>query len=223
MVCPAAHRALRWAAPLAAALLLCLPGAARAALLDAVLAEVELRVVTASDIALARALALFGLRPSPAPITAPEVQRYLDGFLLAQEAGQLDVRVTEEEVEAEWRAAGEAAGGLPRLQAWLEAIGGSAAWAKEFLARDLRRRRFFDLRFRAFAFVTEFDVDRALGPGAHSPAAREAARQRLLARTVERSQAEWLAEARARTPIRLLLSDPVPLPFAMPGERARHP
>jgi len=49
------------------------------------------------------------------------------------------------------------------------------AWVKRLVEADLRGRRFVDVRFRAFVFVTEEDVTKALGPGPHTVDARERA------------------------------------------------
>jgi hypothetical protein len=159
--------------------------------------------------ALARALRLFGLMPGSGPITADEVGRFVDGRLMAREARDLDIGVAAEAAEAAWQAAGG-----PALAAWLERIGASEAWARRLVAADLRRQRFIEVRFRSFAFVSEFDIDEALGPGQHPEPAREAARRRLVEAQVDRGIAEWLAEARARGEVRLLIREPVPLPFA---------
>jgi hypothetical protein len=190
--------------------------APRAAFVDAVLAEVDTAIVTASDVALARALGTFDLGPSAAPITAAEVQRYTDARLLAREAEQLAIEVPADAIQSAWQAAGRRAGGTEALAAWLGRMGLSAAWARAVVTADERRRRYLELRFRSFAFVSEFDVNEALGPGPHTQAEREAARRRLLEDQVEQSLAEWLAETRARTRIRMLITEPVPVPLPMP-------
>jgi len=164
-------------------------GAARAegpgAFLDAVVADVEGRIIAASDIALARALA--------------------------------------EGAEAAWRAAGARAGGMDALIAWLRRNGIEENWARSAVEADLRRRRYIDLRFRAFAFVPEAEVERALGPGSHGPEARERARGALQHAIVRRRLAAWLKEARARARVRLLLEETqtIPAPFPMPAAPAR--
>ena len=64
-----------------------------------------------------------------------------------------------------------------------------------------RVERFIDLRFRAFAFVTDFDVDEALGPGPHDEATRARTRDRLRADMVARAFAAWKEDARQRVAI----------------------
>jgi hypothetical protein len=91
------------------------------------------------------------------------------------------------------------------------------AWARRLLESNLRVERFIDLRFRDFAFVTDFDVDEALGPGVHDEAARTRARDRLRAEMVARAFAAWKEDARQRTPIRRIpgVTGPWPAPFSL--------
>ena len=129
-------------------------------LADAALAEVGDRLITLSDLALARALGLLGLERSDGPLTDGDLDRYMDARLAVSEAIQLGIEVQADDVDRAWEAAGGAA-----LAARLEAVGVGAAWARQLIEDDLRVDRFVDVRFRAFAFVTDADVDEALGPG----------------------------------------------------------
>jgi hypothetical protein len=203
------------------------PAAAVAAdLVDAVLAEVEHEVVTASDVAVARALGLFGLAPSAAPIVAADVDRLVDARLLLREADRLQMSgEAAAEVEAAWTAATTRAGGPASVVEWLARTGIDAAWARRFVADDLAWRAFADARFRAFVFVTEQDVTDALGPGVHDDDARERQREALRSRETERRLAQWLREARTRTAVRLVLTPgaTVPCPLPMPAPEARAP
>jgi hypothetical protein len=193
------------------------PGAAAARFVDAVVAEVDGAPITASDVALARALSLFGLTPSAAPIERTTVVRYVDAHLVARAASELGLEGTPEEREGAWRAVA-ARVGAASPEAWLAARGVAPAWARGLVEADARRRRFLEQRFRAFAFVTAAEVEAALGPGAHDAAAREATVERLRAAAVARRVAEWLADARARAAIRVLLApgETVPDPLAGP-------
>src|SRR5262249_42269761 len=71
------------------------PGRTEVRFVDSVVAEVEGTEVTASDIALARALGLFGLVPAAGSLSAGEVDRYADGRLLVREATRIGVEVAE--------------------------------------------------------------------------------------------------------------------------------
>jgi hypothetical protein len=209
----------RLAAALALALLALPPGRAAAAderVVDVAIASVRGALVTLSDVALARALGLFGLSPSTGPITPAEVARYVDALLARREAEQLAVHVSEEEVTRAWDAAGGAA-----LAARLEAVGIPAAWARELIEAQLKVTRFLELRFRAFAFVTETEVDEALGPGPHEDAARRVGRDRLRNERAARALAEWTAEARGLARIRELAATegPWPAPFSLAPAR----
>jgi hypothetical protein len=210
------------------------PGGAAAAdlvrvgdLVDAVLAEVEREVVTASDVALARALGLFGLAPSPAPISAADVERLVDARLLLAEARRLGLGPEAAETEAAWAAASARAGGEARLAAWLARTGIDPGWARRLVGDDVAWRAYVDARFRAFVFVPEQDVTAALGPGPHTATARERQRDVLRARETERRLAQWQRDARARTAVRLLLAPgatvpcPLPMPGASPGTGRR--
>lgn len=189
--------------------------AADVRLMDSVLAEVDSRPVTLSDVALARALGVLGLEPSAGPITDAEVARYLEAQLVLREAGQLAVEVSATDVDRAWEAAGGAA-----LAARLEAVGIEPVWARRLLEADLRVDRFVDLRFRAFAFVTEFDVDEVLGPGSHDAATRARTRERLRAAKIAEAFATWKEDVRQRISIRQLpgVTGPWPAPFSLgPG------
>jgi hypothetical protein len=200
-------------------------------LVDTVLATVGATPVTAADLALARALGLFGFTPATGPIGAAEVERSVRAHLVVDEANRLDIVVDEAEVEAAWRALAERWGGSAALAGWLADNAVEPAWARRLLRDDVRHGRFVELRFRAFVFVLEEDVSAALGPGEHAPAAREQARERLRTEIAERRLAEWLEEAAQRVPVRRLLSpeDAVPLPWPTPPpvsperSRTRHP
>jgi hypothetical protein len=188
-----------------------------ARLLDAVVAEVGGGAVTASDIALARALRLFDFEPTAAPIAAADVERYIDVRLVLAEARLLDIEPTAAEVEAAWQAAVARAGGRAALEAWLAGTGVDRAWARAAVADDLRRREFIALRFGEFVFHTEEELVAELGAEPDTPEARERARARLAAAAIEASLAVWLAETRARVPLRLLDETPLPAPFPPPG------
>ncbi len=187
-------------------------------LVDAVLAEVEGQVVTASDVALARGLSLFGASPSPAPIGSDDVERLITARLVVNEARRLGIGATADDVEQAWGAAARRVGGPAGLDRWLEQAGVDRAWAQSLIAADLEWQRFIDLRFRSFVFVPLDDVRAALGPGDHSPEVRARARAMLEAREAERRLAEWRVETERRVTVRRLLAPgasvacPLPMP-----------
>ena len=204
-----------WYAALALLASVAVSDAADIRLMDSVLAEVDSRPVTLSDVALARALGVLGLEPSAGPITDTELERYLEAQLALREAGQLAVEVSSADVDRAWELAGGAA-----LAARLEAVGIEPVWARRLLEADLRVDRFVDLRFRAFAFVTEFDVDEVLGPGSHDAATRARTRERLRAAKIAEAFATWKEDVRQRISIRQLpgVTGPWPAPFSLgPG------
>ena len=204
-----------------AALILALwavPAGAAEKFLDAALADVNGTLLAASDVAIARALSLFGERPSSAPILKPEVDRVVNVWLIDQEARQLRTGGTPQEVEEAWGKAADRAGGLPALEQWMRELSLDPSAVRQMVQSDLRWRRYIDLRFRAFVFVTDEDISKALGPGEHSSEARQAAADRLRQETTERDLSQWLAETRQRATIRSanLGTDGVPLPFGPP-------
>jgi hypothetical protein len=186
---------------------------------DAVVAEVDGAVVAASDVALARALGLFGLAPAAGPLSAAEVERYADSRLLLREAIRIGVEVAEADRTAAWDAVAARAGGETALAAWLAAADVEVDWARRMVDDDLSIHRFIELRFRALAVVSEAELSAALGPGAHSEAEREAARARLEGEAARHRLAEWRSEARARGVVRQLtgesgqVPDPLPRPL----------
>ena len=135
----------------------------------------------------------------PAPGRAAE-PRLVDSILAevgSRPVRQLDIEVPAADLDRAWEQAGGAA-----LAARLAEAGVDPAWARRQLEDDLRIDRFVEMRFAAFAFVTDFDVDEALGPGQHDQAARAATRDRLRADVIARAFAAWRQDARARTPTR---------------------
>jgi hypothetical protein len=194
------------------------PALAAETFLDAVLASVAGKTVTVTDVAIGRALSLFGLRPSEAPIDRVEIEQVVNGVLLEREAAQLAIGDTPEEVEAAWRAAADRIGGMPALLAWMTQAGLDESWVKGLVETDFRGHRFIDLRFRAFAFVSDADVAAALGPGAHAPDVRENTREALRIQAIDQAVKDWLADARTRHAI--VLSDTgagaASPPFSMP-------
>jgi hypothetical protein len=186
--------------------------------LDAFLAAVDGTGITASDIALARALSLLGFHPSDQPIAMADVERAVDAGLIEREAAGVGIRPTPEEAEEAWRAAAERVGGMVSLTGWLATAGIDEAWARRMVQVDLRWRRFIDLRFRAFVFVSEADLAKALGPGPHPVELRERTRKALETEAANRELAGWLAEERKRVAVRYAWpgEEAVPLPFPMP-------
>ena len=150
---------------LAAGLLAPTPATAAPVLVDVVVAAVGDAPVTAGDVALARALGLFGFTPAPTPIVAADVERMIRAKLVVDESQRLDIGVGEAELEAAWEALAERHGGGAALAAWLAGHAVEPAWARRMLRDHLRHERFAELRFRAFVFVLEEEVSAALGPG----------------------------------------------------------
>jgi hypothetical protein len=191
---------------------------ASAAVVDAVLGEVNDSVITLSDIALARALGLFGIDPSDAPVRRPDVERMVDARLVEREATRLEIGGLAAAVEA-WQAVGARVGGMAALEGWLDAAGVDPDWARHFVEADVRWRRFIDVRFRAFLFVADTDVSAALGTAAATPEDRERTRQRLIDEATQRDLSRWLEDARSRARIRVTdaVNAILPLPFTGPG------
>jgi hypothetical protein len=88
--------------------------------IDTVLAQVDSRTISASDIALARALGVFGFSPSRSPIARADVDRYVDVLLILAESARIGVEATPAAVDAAWTAVGARSGGEAALTRWLE-------------------------------------------------------------------------------------------------------
>ena len=208
-------RCLAWA--IVAGLLAAAP-AAGSSFVDAITGAVDGSVVTASEIAIARALALFGFAPSAAAIDAADVQRMLAARLIVAEARQLDIGGAAAEVERGWQAAAARVGGAPALQRWLASVDLETDFVRGLVADDLRWRRFIDVRFRDFAFVMPDEVAAALGPGEHDAAVEERTRERLRAEQARRELAAWVRERALSARVQNLLEPDarVPVPFGPP-------
>jgi hypothetical protein len=199
------------------------PALAAETFLDAVLASVAGKTVTVTDVAIGRALSLFDLRPSEAPIGRADVESLANAVLMEWEAAQLAIGNKREEVQAAWDEAADRVGGVPAFRTWMIQAGLDETWVKSLVERDLRRQRFIDLRFRAFAFVSDADVTATLGPGAHAPDAVDRAREVLRLQAIDRAVADWLADARTRTPVGFsdTVAQGVLPPFPMPARGQR--
>jgi hypothetical protein len=190
---------------------------AAAEFVDAVLAAVEERTITASDIALLRVLRLFGFAPSAAPIDSRDVERAIDAWLVVREAQRLRLGgATEGRAEA-WNAVVKRFGGAPALEAWLDRAAVEQGWARRLVEEYVDWQQFVDLRFRAFVFVTEDQILSALAGTPDTPESRARAVATLEAAEVERRLAEWIAETRPGVAVHRLLAPnervPVPLPL----------
>jgi hypothetical protein len=186
---------------------------------DALLAQAGSRTIAASDIGLARALGVFGFAPTPSPIERSDVDRYVDVVLMLEEAGRLGIEAEPAAVDAAWVAVGIRAGGETALERWLDKNAIDRGWARRLVAGDIVKAKFLDARFAAFVFPDDDAVTRELGPGEHDETAREQARERLVRVAASEAQATWLADARRRASIRILLPAGVSVapPFALFG------
>ena len=111
---------------------------AGAVLVDAVVGTVGSTAVTASDIALARALGLFGFTPSEGPIQKADVERYGAALVAVLEASELGIGPTPTELEEGWEALETRMGGAAALRAWLSAATIEVAWARRAFEAHLR-------------------------------------------------------------------------------------
>jgi hypothetical protein len=187
---------------LAAVLLAAPVAAAQAPLVDAVLADVGGDLVTASDVALARALGLFGF-PEPrsaaaravaATLDAGDVERMIGVRLVLREARRLGMTATAEESDEAWRALGERRGGAAALETWLAERGIEGGWARRVVRDDRDWRHFVEQRFRVFAFVMPDELAATLGPGPHPPEVEERLRAELRERQTRERLDAWLAQ-----------------------------
>ncbi|HYS18784.1 MAG TPA: hypothetical protein VET45_17820 [Candidatus Binatia bacterium] len=185
---------------------------------DTLLARAGSRTISASDVALARALGVLGFAPSASPIERSDVDRYVDALLMLEEAGRIGIEVEPAAIDAAWVAVGIRAGGEAALERWLQDNAIDRDWARRLVAEDLVKSKFLDARFAAFVFPDEEAITRELGPGQHDEAAREQARERLVRQAASEAQATWLADARRRASIRILLpaGSSVAPPFVLP-------
>lgn len=192
-------------------------GYADVRVLDRVVAEIDGAPVTASDVAIARALGLFELSAATRAIEATDVERYVEGRLLAREAARLRLETTADQRAEAWAVAAGRAGGEASLAAWLRTVDVDPAWARRLVDEDLMRRRFVDFRFRDLAFVSEAEVTAAMGAGQDGEATREAVRTRLEGDVARRQLGDWLVETRARSTIRRLVDEGARVPDPLAG------
>ena len=191
---------------------------APAAPVDTVLGQVGSRTISASDVALARALGMLGFAPSAAPIERSDVERYVDTLLMLEEAGRIGIEAESAALDAAWTTIGARVGGDAALERWLRDNAIDRDWARRVVEDDLVKSKFLDARFAAFVFPDDDAINRELGPGQHDEAAREKARERLVRQAASEAQATWLADARRRASIRILLpaGSSVAPPFGAP-------
>lgn len=190
---------------------------APAQVFDTLLAQVDSKTIASSDIALVRALGIFGYEPTSAPIGRADIDRFVDILLILTEAGRIGLSVEPAQADQAWVAIAERAGGEAAFERWLGEHAIDRDWARRFVQDDLLRSKYFDERFAAFVFPEEDAVTRELGPGQHDEIERERARQKLIRAAALKAQAEWLQGARRRASIKILLPDAsMALPFPPP-------
>jgi hypothetical protein len=175
--------------------------------LDTLLAQVDSRTISASDVALARALGVFGFAPSSAPIVRADIDRYVDVLLILSEAAKIGIEAEPAAIDAGWAGIAVRVGGEAALTQWLEDKAIDRDWARRLVEEDVVRSKFLDARFAAFIFPDEEAVNRALGPGPHEESARERVRERLVRQAAVEAEAKWLVDARRRASIKVLLAD----------------
>lgn len=185
-----------------------------ASFVDAMVAQVGLYTIAASDVALARALGLYGLVPERGPIRAADIDRVIDARLIVAEAERLGISPSPEAVEKAWREVAARRGGMKSFQAWLEEKGISRQWARKLTYADAQRIHFAELRFERFVFIPEEQITRALGPGRHSDDQRERVRETLRKEEADRALTRWLERQRKQAKIRRFIDGEVPDPFA---------
>jgi hypothetical protein len=125
---------------LVAAILLASTRLDAASPLDAIVGAVGASAVTASDIALARALSLFGFTPSDAPLRRMDVDRYAVALVAVREASRLGIGPTPAEMDQAWASLETQMGGGAALRAWLDATTIDTGWARRALEAHLRWR-----------------------------------------------------------------------------------
>jgi hypothetical protein len=125
---------------IALALLLSDTAPAGAGSLDTVVGVVGPAVVTASDVALARAFGFLGFSPSEKPIASEDVDRYDAALAAVLEASRLGIGPTAEEVDRAWGALEAQQGGAAALRDWLDATAIDPAWVRQALETHLRWR-----------------------------------------------------------------------------------
>ena len=125
---------------LVASFVLASAGPACAGPVDAVVGEVGSSIVTASDIALARALGLLGFSPSESHIQRADVDRYNTALVAVLEASRLGIGPTLTELDQAWTALEAQMGGAAALRFWLDATTIDTAWARQALEAHLRWR-----------------------------------------------------------------------------------
>lgn len=184
-----------------------------ATFVDAMVAQVDLYTIAASDIALARALGLYGLPPGKGPIRTADVDRFIDARLIVAEAERLGIVPPPEALEQAWREVVARRGGRKRFHAWLAANGIAQDWARRLTDSDAQRRHFTEIRFERFVFIPEEEITKALGTGPAAEDERERVREALRKKRAERELARWLEEQRQRTPIRRFTEGEIPDPL----------
>ena len=102
--------------------------------LDVLLAQVEVRTVAASDIALARALGVLEGAATTGPIERSDVERFVDVLLMLDEAGRIGLTVDQADVDRGWAALVARVGSEAALERWLAlygidaGLGPAASW-----------------------------------------------------------------------------------------------
>lgn len=181
---------------------------------DAIVAEVDMHTIAASDIGLAKALGLYGQTPSTGLVGKVDIDRFIDARLIITESVRLNIHPPAQALAKAWRELVVRHGGMGQFREWLKQNGIDEEWARQMVHSDARRKYFIQLRFARFVFIPEEAITQALGFGRHGSEERDRAMEKLRQAQTDQDLARWLQQQRKRATIRWFFDKEVPDPFA---------
>jgi hypothetical protein len=208
---------MRRAVSILAALLTAFPAIASGRVggdvIDRVVAVVEGRLITLSDVRAVNALRLLEDDTPSAPVPEgadPVVERYIDRVLVLREVERYSPAPPDAaSVDAGLAAVAHRAGSPDALAEVLKSFGASSAWLRQWITDDLRIKAYVDQRFANAVQASDEDLESVFrehpsefaGKDVNDPAVQEEARSRVMAIRRRALLADWVAGLRRRAEI----------------------
>jgi hypothetical protein len=196
-----------------AALVAIIAGAARADIIDRVVAVVDGHLITMSDVRTVTALHLLDPSSPASPVEAgrdPGVEHLIDRILVLEEVERYAPAPPEDKaIDARLATIAEANGSAAQLEERLRELGVSPAWLRQWATDSMRIRAYVDQRFGNVVQPTDEELEAYFrthqsdfaGKDANDAAVQSTARTALVAERRRAVLTEWITGLRRRADV----------------------
>ena len=196
-----------------AALVAMIASAARADIIDRVVAVVDGHLITMSDVRTVTALHLLDPSSPASPVEAgrdPGVEHLIDRILVLEEVERYAPAPPDDKtIDARLATIAEANGSAAQLEARLRELGVSAAWLRQWATDSMRIRAYVDQRFGNVVQPTDEELEAYFrahqsdfaGKDANDAAVQSTARTAIVAERRRAVLTEWITGLRRRADV----------------------